>query len=77
MSYKLSSLLLPETFEKIPSSCCSFEELPGGLVGKEFACDAEDPASVPGLGRSPGEGHDNPLKYSCLNNSMEAKPGGL
>ena len=36
------SLLLPETFEKISSLCCSFEELPGGLVGKEFACN-EDP----------------------------------
>lgn len=47
MSYKLSSLLLPETFEKIPSSCCSFEELPGGLAGKEFAHVCRRPSFSP------------------------------
>ena len=41
---------------------------PGGSVGKESACNAEDLGSVPGLGRSPGGGHDNPLQYSCLEN---------
>ena len=30
-----------------------------------------DPGSIPGLGRSPGEGHGNPLQYSCLENPME------
>ena len=30
-----------------------------------------DPGSIPGLGRSPGEGHGNPLQYSCLENSMD------
>ena len=30
-----------------------------------------DPGSVPGLGRSPGEGNGNPLQYSCLENSMD------
>ena len=29
-----------------------------------------DPGSIPGLGRSPGEGNDNPLQYSCLENPM-------
>ena len=37
----------------------------------EFACNAGDPSSVPGLGRSPGEGNDNPLQYSCLENPMD------
>ena len=35
---------------------------------KESACNAGDPGSIPGLGRSPGEGHSNPLQYSCLEN---------
>ena len=40
-------------------------------VGKESACNAEDPGSIPGLGRSPGEGNGNSLQYSCLENPME------
>ena len=39
---------------------------PGSSNGKESACNAGDPGSVPGLGRTPGEGHGNPLQYSCL-----------
>ena len=35
-------------------------------VGKESACTAGDPVSIPGLGKSPGEGNGNPLQYSCL-----------
>ena len=42
----------------------------GGSDGKESACSAEDPSLIPGLGRSPGEGHGNPLQYSCLENPM-------
>ena len=41
---------------------------PGGSAGKEFTCNAGDPGSIPGLGRSPGGGHGNPLQYSCLEN---------
>ena len=41
---------------------------PGGSDGQESACNAGDPGSVPGLGRSPGGGHGNPLQYSCLEN---------
>ena len=44
---------------------------PGGSDDKEFACDAGDTGSVPGLGRSPGEGNGNTLQYSCLENSMD------
>ena len=42
-----------------------------GLVGKSSACNAGDPGSIPGLGRSPGEGNDNPLQYFCLENPMD------
>ena len=41
---------------------------PGGSDGKESACNQEDLGSIPLLGRSPGEGHGNPLQYSCLEN---------
>ena len=41
---------------------------PGGSDGKESACKEGDLGSVPGLGRSPGGGHGNPLQYSCLEN---------
>ena len=44
--------------------------LPRWLSGKESACNARDPGSIPGSGRSPGEGNGNPLQYSCLENSM-------
>ena len=44
---------------------------PGGLDGKESACNAGDPGSIPGSGRSPREGNDNPLQYSCLGNPMD------
>ena len=44
---------------------------PGGSDGKVSACNAGDPGSIPGLGRSPREGNGNPLQYSCLENSMD------
>ena len=43
---------------------------PGGSDSKESACSAGDLSSIHGLGRSPGEGNDYPLQYSCLENSM-------
>ena len=43
----------------------------GGSYGKESACNAGDPCSIPGLGRSPGEGNGLPLQYSCLENSRD------
>ena len=42
---------------------------PCGSAGKEPACNAWDLGSIPGLGRSPGGGHGNPLQYACLENS--------
>ena len=44
---------------------------PGGSEDKASACNAGDPSSIPGLGRSPGEGNGNPLQYSCLENPMD------
>ena len=47
-----------------------FLRLPQGLSGKELA-NAGDVGSIPGSGRSPGEGNGNPLQYSCLENPMD------
>ena len=44
---------------------------PGGSEGKTSACNAGDLGSIPGSGRSPGEGNGNPLQYSCLENPMD------
>ena len=44
-----------------------------GSVGKESACSVGDPGSVPGLGRSPGEGNGNPLQYSYLENPTDRR----
>ena len=41
------------------------------------AGDVRDTGSIPGSGRFPGEGHDNPLQYFCLEDPMDRKPGGL
>ena len=45
--------------------------LPGGSDGKESAHSMGDPGSIPGLGRSPGEGNGIPLQNSCLENSVD------
>ena len=44
---------------------------PCSSVSKESTCTAGDPGSIPGLGRSPGEGNGNPLQYPCLENLMD------
>ena len=54
-------------FEQSPARKKGF---PGGLDGKDSACNAADLGSIPGSRRFPGEGHGNPLQYSCLGNSM-------
>ena len=51
---------------------------PGGSVDKEFVHNAEitgDPVSIPGSGRSPGEGNGCPFQYSCPENSMDRGDG--
>ena len=44
---------------------------PGGSDGKESVCNAGDPGSVPGSGRSPEERKGNPFQYSCLENPKD------
>ena len=44
---------------------------PGGSDGKVSAHNVGDPGSIPGLGRSPGEGNGHPFQYSCLENPMD------
>ena len=46
---------------------------PGVSNSKESTCNARDLDSIPGLGRSPREGHGNPLQYSCLENPLGQK----
>ena len=52
-------------------------DFPGDSDSKEYACNAGYLGSIPRSGRSLGEGHDNPLKYSCPENSlsMTEEPG--
>ena len=47
--------------------------LPWWSEGKASAFNAGDPGSIPGWGRSPGEGNGNPLQYSCLENPMDGE----
>jgi len=50
---------------------------PGGSAVKNSPDNAGDAGSIPGSGRSPGEGNSNPLQYSCLGNLMAEEAGGL
>ena len=50
---------------------------PGGSEVKNPPANAGNPGLIPGLGISPGEGHGNPLQYSCLENPMTEEPGRL
>ena len=49
----------------------SISGFPGGSVVKNLATNEGDTSSIPGSGRSPGEGNGNPVQYSCLENSMD------
>ena len=52
----------------------NYLDFPGGLDGKASAYNAGDLGSIPGSGRSPGEGSGNPLQYSCLENELLEAP---
>ena len=54
---------------------CTTRDLgfPGGSDGKESTCNVGDLDSIPGSGRSPGEGNGYPLHYSCLENSRDRR----
>ena len=49
----------------------NYIQFPDSSDGKQSNCNAGDVDSIPGLGRSPGEGNGNPFQYSCLENSMD------
>ena len=53
------------------SEDCRFDSCVGESEGKEYACNTGDPGSISVLGRSYGERNGYPLKYSCLENSMD------
>ena len=56
----------------MPSFAINYSlSLPGGSDGKASAYNERDLGSIPGLGRSPGEGNGKPLQYSCLENTMD------
>ena len=60
------------SLELLKIICCyKYWGFPGGLEVKASAWNVGDPGSIPGSGRSPGEGNDNPLQYSCLGNPMD------
>ena len=63
----------------LQSNCTSFmiKGFPDSSVGKESACNVGDLDSIPGLGRSPGEGKRYPLQYSGLENSMNCIVHGV
>ena len=63
---KISYLLSAEVFCRAPNSS-------GGSVSKESACNTGDLDSIPGLERSLGGQHGNPLQYSCLKNLHEQR----
>ena len=52
-------------------------DFPCGSAGKESTCNVGDLGSIPGLGRSPGEGKGYPLQYSGLENSMDCIVHGV
>ena len=50
-----------------------WQQVPGGSDSHKSACNSGHPGSIPGLGRSPGEGNGSPLQYSCLENPMDRR----
>ena len=59
------------------NNCKELEGFPGGSVEKNLLPHTGDLGSVPGLGRSPGGGKDDPFQYSCLGILWTEEPGGL
>ena len=62
---------MPNIFKQNNGRIYYSEGSPGVSCGKDCACYAGDQGSIPGLGRSPGEGNGNPLQYSCLENGTD------
>ena len=71
------SNILAFSYFSIEPFCFTLAGFLGGSAGKESACSAGVLGSVPGLGRSSGEGDGNLIRYSCLENSMDRGAWGL
>ena len=70
--------LWPVPYQPLLDDClCPNRDFPGDSDGKASVYNARDPGSIPGSGRSPGEGNGNTLQYSCLENPMTEEPGRL
>ena len=69
------STKIPWRRDRLPAPV--FMGFPRGSDGKEAACNVGDLGSIPGLGRSPQGGHENPLQHSCLENPWTEEPGRL
>ena len=68
----LQEMRIPYTWLASWEICMQVKKhFPAGSDGKASGYNAGDPGSVPRLGISPGEGNDNPLQYSCLENPMD------
>ena len=78
----LKASCLLHHFSSVPFTSCELQPLelnshalnnglPWWFNSKESACDAGNAGLIPGLGRSPGGGHGNPLQYSCLENPLD------
>ena len=66
-----NSDMFKETLHDDTNTLLEFLGFPGGSEVKASACNAGDLGSIPGMGRFPGEGNDNPLQYSCLENPTD------
>ena len=65
-------LLYLISITSLGGECCAYIVFfPGSSDGKESTYNTGDSSSIPGLGRSPGQGNGNPPRYSCLENSMD------
>ena len=81
----LSAMQEPQFDSWVEKTCWRRDRLPNpaflgfpcGSAGKESACNLGDLSSIPGLGRSPGEGNGYPLQYSSLENSMDCIVHGI
>ena len=70
-----SNRTIPRVAQRWAEKGCSEEGFPSGADSKESSCNAGDPGLIPGSGRSPGGGHGNSLRYSCLEDPRDRGAG--
>ena len=69
--FSFNIFIVPDCWAAFIMFIIQTKDFPGGSDSKASAYNAGDLGSIPGLGRFPGEGNDNPLQYSCLENPMD------